>query len=96
MPGKVLIIVSILVLCLGFASCAKRKHPPVPEGSVGTMTNPYLDAIPRDYGRLVQVTSRGEEWSALWFEKEDGTIVVVSVNLGARTMYSTGPVIPRR
>ena len=96
MPGKVLIIVSILVLCLGFASCAKREHPPVPEGSLGATTNPHLDAIPRDYGRLVQVTSRGERWSALWFEKEDGTIAVVSVNLGDRTMDSTGLLIPRK
>jgi hypothetical protein len=96
MPGKVLIIVSILVLCLGFASCAKREHPPVPEGSLRTTSSPYLDAIPRDYGRFVGVTIRGEKWNALWFEKEDGTIVVVSVNLADRNMYTTAVVIPRK
>jgi hypothetical protein len=96
MPGKVLIIVSILALCLGFASCAKREHPPVPEGNFGTTSNPYLDAIPSDYGRLVGVTTRGERWNALWFEKEDGTIVVVSVNLGGRKMFTTAAVISRK
>jgi hypothetical protein len=96
MPGKVLIIVSILVLCLGFASCAKREHQPAPEGSLGSMSNPYLDAIPSDYGRLVGVTNRGEAYDALWFEKEDGTIVVVGVNWVGRKMFTTAAVIPRK
>ena len=96
MPGKIVIMVSILVLCVGFAACTKREQRPVPEGSLGSVSSPHFDAIPSDYGRLVGVSSVGEGWNGLWFEKEEGTIVVVGVNWVGRKMYTNAAVIPRK
>jgi hypothetical protein len=96
MPGKVFVVVSILGLCVGIASCTKVEERPVPEGSLESTSSPHLDAIPRDYGRLVGVSEVSKGWNALWFEKEDGTIVVVGVDWIGRKMYTTAALIPRK
>jgi hypothetical protein len=94
--GKLLVVVSVLALSMGLASCTKIEKGPVPEGILGTVSNPFDDAIPREYGRLVGVTTVGNGWNALWFEKEDKTIVVVGVNWVEHKMYKKGAIIERK
>jgi hypothetical protein len=96
--GKLVVVVSVLALSMGLASCTKIEEgpSPTPEGNLGTVSNPFTDAIPREYGRLVGVSSVGDEWNALWFEKEDKTIVVVGVNWIERKMLEKVAVISRK
>jgi hypothetical protein len=57
-----------------------------------------LDAIPLDYGNLVDVTSDSSfpAWAQLWFEKADKTIVVVRVSWADGAIQKNVTVIPRR
>jgi hypothetical protein len=57
---------------------------------------PFTDAIPAEYGRFVGISAVSERWNALWFEKEDGTIVVIGVNWVDRKMLNKVAMIPRK
>ncbi len=96
MAGKLLVVVSMLALSMGLEACTKIEKGPTPEGNLGTVSDPFTDAIPREYGRLVGVTTAGNGWNVLWFEKEDKALVVVGVNLIERKMYKEGAVISRK
>ena len=96
MAGKLLVVASLLALSMGLASCTKIEKGPTPEGQLGTVSNPFTDAIPREYGRFVGVSSAGDGWNALWFEKEDKTIVVVVVNWIEQKMFAESAVISRK
>ena len=87
----------MLVLSLGLASCAEIEGYEAVQGSIGSATTPFADAIPKDYGRFVGV-SRGNDqgWNALWFEKPDGTITAVGVNWVQRKMLTEVAVVERR
>ena len=85
MALRTVLFVSVITLCMGLTSC--QKLGPDAEAlqaarELKKETLKSLDAIPVEYGNLVGVTtnSQNPQWSQVWFEKPDKTIVVVSVN----------------
>jgi hypothetical protein len=95
--GKLLIGLSVLALGVGATSCKRLSEPPPDvRGRIQSAPAPYVDAVPLEYGRLVAVTTGGNLWAALWFEKTDKTIVVVPVNWPEGKMGDTVGVIPRK
>jgi len=58
----------------------------------------FLDAIPAGYGSLVAVTSTAARANIaqLWFEKEDGSIVVVYLDFVEGRILDNVLTIPRR
>jgi hypothetical protein len=95
--GKLLIVLSVAVLALASASCKKLESPTdFARGKMMTEAVPFDDAIPAEYGRLVGVSPVEKGWNALWFEKENGTIVVIGVHWVKRKMLNRAAVIPRK
>jgi hypothetical protein len=93
---KHILVLSILALCLGFVSCAKLN--PTPTGPLTYETNKFVDAIPQDYGQLIGVTQNPElaQLVDLWFQKSDGTIAAVSVNIREGKIGEKTLTIPRK
>jgi hypothetical protein len=97
--GTILVLMCcILPLCLGVVSCRKVGTSAGITGQLKQEKLKALDAIPVDYGNLVQVTSNSAapDWAQLWFEKADRTIVVVKVNFETGEMAEDVLAIPRR
>jgi len=84
----------ILALCLATLSCKKLKQT----GLLTYETAKFADAIPRDYGPLVGVTENPTDpaWVGLWFQRSDGTIAFVFVNIQEGRMYEKALTIPRK
>jgi hypothetical protein len=93
---KHVVVSSILALCLGLVSCAKLN--PTPTGPLTYETNRFVDAIPQDYGQLIGVTQNPEvaQLVDLWFQKSDGTIAAVSVNIREGKIGEKTLTIPRK
>jgi hypothetical protein len=53
-------------------------------------------AIAEEYGTLIGVSQPSPEWSALWFQKSDKSIVAVFVNVQEGKIYEKGLTIPRK
>jgi hypothetical protein len=94
--GKHVVVSSILALCLGLISCAKLN--PTPTGPLTYETNKFAGAIPQDYGQLIGVTQNPEvaQLVALWFQRSDGTISAVSVNVREGKIGEKTLTIPRK
>jgi hypothetical protein len=75
-------------LALGSLSCSRLESRQA--GELKFQDAKSVDAIPAEYGRLVNVTSDSSHggWSQLWFEMPD-RIMVVYVD------YQTGKVGPK-
>ncbi len=97
MSGKLLIVLSIMVLAFASASCKKLEGAgDIAQGKMMSEAVPFVDAIPAEYGRLVGISAVDRGWNALWFEKENGTIVVIGVNWAKRKMMNKVALIPRK
>jgi hypothetical protein len=96
--GKLLIVLSIMAFALASASCTKIEESPthLAPGRMMSEAVPFVDAIPAEYGRLVGISAVDDGWNALWFEKENGTIVVIGVNWVKRKMLNKVALIPRK
>ena len=55
-----------------------------------------MDNIPLDYGRLVSAVPVTQHVDVLWFERDDGTIVGVRVNVSRGTISKEAIRIERR
>lgn len=96
-----ILIVSLLVLSMGAISCQKLEvaiQDPDKVGSLSFVKSEISDGIAASLGRFVAVTPHPEsaEWAALWFEKDDGTISVVWVNIVKRRLQENVLTIPRK
>ena len=74
-------------------SCKKLET-----GPLKYETARFTDAVPQDYGSLIGVSqnSQAPDWVVLWFQKSDGTIVAVSVNVNQATIWEKVLTLPRR
>jgi hypothetical protein len=90
----------ILAVCLMTVSCKKLNEPrkPRPLGPLTVEAPKFLDAIPKEYGPLIAVTTNAKEtaWHGLWFQKPDGTVVVVFVDVDQAEIYEKVVMIPRK
>jgi hypothetical protein len=93
MVRKHVVALCILALCLAIVSCAKLRP-------TGPLTNKaeFTDAIPQDYGPLIGVTQNPEaaQVVALWFQRSDGTIAAVFVNIQEGRIGNKALTIPRK
>jgi hypothetical protein len=89
--------VCILALCFLTIAC-KKLGPPVPKGQLSWKTAEYADAIPSEYGALIAVTanSQNPSWVYLWFQKTDGTIAAVFVDVSDGRVAPRALSIPRK
>ena len=76
-------VLGAAALCVSALSCVsidaveQRK-----KGELKIEPVAFKDAIPKDFGRALGVTVRPEnpDVAQLWFEKTDGTIVLINVD----------------
>ena len=92
------VVLCLAALCVGLLSCRKLPSAASPAGQLKSEVLTSLDAIPLEYGNLVDVTSDSSfpAWAQLWFEKADKTIVVVRVSWADGAIQSNATIIPRR
>jgi hypothetical protein len=91
-------VLGVAVLCAGVLSCVSLDA--VDQGKKGELKiEPiaFKDAIPRDFGRAIGVTVRPEspDVAQVWFEKADGTIVLINVDSKHGRLGEKILVIPR-
>ena len=86
----------ILALCLLTFSCKKLEQPSA--GPLSFEPAKFVDAIPDEYGALIGVTQNAKDpaWVTLWFQKPDGTITAVFVNVGQGKIFGKALTIPRK
>lgn len=98
MVARLIIVLSVLSICLGFVSCQKIEEVRQAKQTLEKVPLKFLDAIPIEYGRLVAVTSNSQypNWAQLWFEKEDKTITVVLINFVEANFVTDVLMVPRR
>ena len=86
------VVVCILAFCLATVSCKKLGT-----GPLKYETAKFTDAVPQDYGPLVGVIQTPEtNVVALWFQRSDGTIVAVFVNVSQARISDKVLTLPRR
>jgi len=91
-------VLGVAVLCAGMLSCVSLDA--VDQGKRGELkieSISFKDAIPRDFGRAIGVTTRPEnpDVAQLWFEKADGTIVLINVDSKHGRLGEKILVVPR-
>ncbi len=96
MNFKKIVFVCLILSCFFVLSCQKLQQAPPPTLTFEKMK--YLDAIPNEFGKLVNVTISpvSPDLAQLWFEKPDKTIMVVKVEWMHGYISEQVLVIPRR
>jgi hypothetical protein len=84
----------LFVLALSATSLACQKIEEPYGGEIDVSTIPLSDTIPADFGKLVGTTIEGE-WTRLVFERADGAIVIVAVNINREFISDRVFIIPR-
>ena len=84
----------IIILLFPITSCSRVE---VEKGELKFVQLDKLDAIPLEYGSLVGITPNQDapNWAQLWFEDEQKTIRVVSVQFFEGKILKDVTVIPR-
>jgi hypothetical protein len=91
-------VLGVAALCVSALSCvsldAAEKGK---KGELKIEPVAFKDAIPKEFGRAVGVTVRPEnpDVAQLWFEKADGTIVLINVDSRHGRLGEKILVIPR-
>jgi hypothetical protein len=88
----------VAVLCAGMLACVRLDA--ADQGKRGELkieTVSFKDAIPKEFGRAIGVTVRPEnpDVAQLWFEKADGTIVLINVDARHGRLGEKILVVPR-
>lgn len=91
-------VLGVAALCVSAWSCVSIDA--VEQGKKGELrieSVAFKDSIPKDFGRALGVTVRPEnpDVAQLWFEKEDGTIVLINVDSRHGRLGEKILVIPR-
>ena len=79
-------LIGTLCLCLTLFACEKIDRTEFPQAppDVGQSLIDYSwvqGGIPKDYGRFVNATLNDRNLATLWFERADGSIVGIRVDL---------------
>ena len=95
---KHVVALCILALFLVTVSCTKLGQPTKPMGPLTYETAKFTDAIPQEYGPLIGVTANSADakWATLWFQRSDGTIAAVFVNVQEGKIGEKALTIPRK
>ena len=96
MDGKKLMLVCGLMLCIAAVSCEKTQTPVPPDLKLNFETIKTQNGIPAEYGELEGVAVDSPHFARLFFEKEDKSIVVVTVNVDDGFIRDRALVIPRK
>jgi hypothetical protein len=98
MAKKRIIALCIVAISLVIVSCKKVGQPPSPTGPLTYETVKFTDAIPQDYGPLISVTQNPQTpgWVGLWFQRSNGNITAVFVNIDQGKIYERALTIPRK
>lgn len=91
-------VLGVAVLCAGLGACVSLDQVDASKrGELKIEPIAFKDAIPRDFGRAIGVTVRPEnpDVAQLWFEKADGTIVLINVDSRHARLGEKILVIPR-
>jgi hypothetical protein len=96
MNGNRLILACGLLLCLVGVSCEKTQMPVRPELKLSFETIKTQNSIPTEYGELEGVVVDSPNFARMFFEREDKSIVVVTVNVADGFIQDRVLVIPRK
>ena len=98
MARKRTIALCILAVFLVIVSCKKMGQPPNPTGPLTYEPVKFTDAIPQDYGPLISVTQNPQapQLVRLWFQKSNGNVTAVFVDVDKGTIYEKALTIPRK
>jgi hypothetical protein len=91
-----LVLACGLLLCLVWISCEKTQVPVRPELKLTFETIKTQNSIPAEYGELEGVAVDSPNGARMFFEKEDKSIVVVTVNVADGFLQDRVLVIPRK
>jgi hypothetical protein len=91
-----LILACGLLLCLVGISCEKTQMPVRPELKLSFEAIKTQNSIPAEYGELEGVVSDSPNFARMFFEKEDGSIIVVTANVVDGFLQDRVLVIPRK
>lgn len=97
MSSKLVSVCCVLALCL-LASVSCKKLETTAPGPLTFEPAKFADAIPADYGTLIGVTQNplAPKWVGLWFQKADGSIVGVFINIEQGKISEKTLSIPRK
>jgi hypothetical protein len=98
MTRKALVLSCIVTLCLATVSCQKLETAkPRFGGPMTYVAAKFPDAIPAEYGTLTGVSQNPKApWTSLWFQKPDGTVTAVFVNVEQGEIFEKVLTIPRK
>jgi len=93
-----LCILAVCIFAMLLTISCKKLEQPVAKGPLTFEPSRFAAAIPNDYGALVGVTqnSKTPAWVTLWFQKPDGTITAVFVNIDEGRIHEKTLTIPRK
>jgi hypothetical protein len=94
MVRKHVVALCILALFLPTVCCKKLSQ----RGPLTYETAKFADAIPQEFGPLIGVTENptNPAWVGLWFQRSDGTIAAVFVNVQEGRIHDRALTIPRK
>ena len=96
MKGNRFVLACGLLLCLVGISCEKAQMPVRPELKLSFETIKTQNSIPAEYGELEGVVVDSPNLARMFFEKEDKSIVVVTVNVADGFLQDRVLIIPRK
>ena len=96
MNWKRFILVCGILLCIAAVSCEKTQTPVPPGLQLNFETIKTQNGIPAEYGELEGVAVDSPHFARLFFEKDDKSIVVVTVNVDDGFIRDRALVIPRK
>jgi hypothetical protein len=93
-----MLALGVAVLCAGALACVSLDA--AEQGKRGELkieSVSFKDSIPKEFGRAIGVTVRPEspDVAQLWFEKADGTIVLINVDSKHGRLGEKILVVPR-
>jgi len=88
--------VVIAILAFG-AACKKMGEPGTGEQTLSMEELPRADSIPREWGKLISVSSIPgiENWAQLWFEDDEGRIRIAAYNVRNNYLSKQARIIRR-
>ena len=96
MNGNRLVLACGLLLCLVGISCEKAQMQVRPELKLSFETIKTQNSIPAEYGELEGVVVDSPNLARMFFEKEDKSLVVVTVNVADGFLQDRVLIIPRK
>jgi hypothetical protein len=93
MRRRARIVAMCVLACAGLAGCRKLETNYV--GELQVVPTELTDSIPKDYGRLVSVSS-DRDLLRLVFERADQALVVVTLSTDRESIANRVIVVPRQ